>query len=153
MNHPLQGSILLVDDEASIVRSLHRALRAPLGNQVKIVTCHSGAEAIEALLALYPSVEHRHVVPISRVGHFGFFRPEDQSKRKPGTTENYGHVSALGGAPVDWQLVGYVERQEIAEDGDDESAPWREYLLRTTRGAYRWLESLIRYGLAGIYPA
>jgi DNA-binding NtrC family response regulator len=51
MTHPLQGSILLVDDEAPIVRSLHRALRAPLGNQVKIVTCHSGAEAIEALLA------------------------------------------------------------------------------------------------------
>jgi Domain of unknown function (DUF4178) len=36
---------------------------------------------------------------------------------------------ALGGAPQDWQIVGYAERQEIAEDGDDESAPWREYLL------------------------
>jgi len=51
MNLPLQGSLLLVDDEVSIVRSLHRALRAPLGNQVKIVTCNSGPDAIEALLA------------------------------------------------------------------------------------------------------
>jgi len=37
--------------------------------------------------------------PLGRTYEKGFFRPEDQSKRKPGTTENYGHVSALGGAP------------------------------------------------------
>ncbi|MGS5085675.1 response regulator [Hydrogenophaga sp. A37] len=51
MNHPLQGSILLVDDEESIVRALHRTLRGPLGNQVKIVTCNSGADAIGELMA------------------------------------------------------------------------------------------------------
>jgi alkylated DNA nucleotide flippase Atl1 len=37
--------------------------------------------------------------PLGRTYEKGFFRPEDQSKRKPGTTENYGHVSALAGAP------------------------------------------------------
>lgn len=37
--------------------------------------------------------------PLGRTYEKGFFRPEDKSKRKPGTTENYGHVSALAGAP------------------------------------------------------
>lgn len=37
--------------------------------------------------------------PLGRTYPKGFFRPEDQSKRKPGTTENYGHVSALAGGP------------------------------------------------------
>ena len=46
---------------------------------------------------------------------------------------------ALGGAPVDWQLVGYAERQEIAEDGDDESAPWREYLLYSRSVGFAFL--------------
>lgn len=37
--------------------------------------------------------------PLGRTYAKGFFRPEDQSKRKPGTTENYGHVSAIAGGP------------------------------------------------------
>jgi hypothetical protein len=37
--------------------------------------------------------------PYGRTYEKGFFRPEDQSKRKPGTTENFGHVSALAGGP------------------------------------------------------
>jgi hypothetical protein len=37
--------------------------------------------------------------PLGRTYEKGFYRPEDKSKRKPGTTENYGHVSALAGAP------------------------------------------------------
>jgi hypothetical protein len=36
--------------------------------------------------------------PLGRKYDKGFFRPEDKSKRKPGTVENYGHVSALGGS-------------------------------------------------------
>jgi hypothetical protein len=35
--------------------------------------------------------------PLGRKYDKGFFRPEDKSKRKPGTVENYGHVSALAG--------------------------------------------------------
>lgn len=35
--------------------------------------------------------------PLGRTYEKGFYRPEDKSKRKPGTTENYGHVSALAG--------------------------------------------------------
>jgi DNA-binding NtrC family response regulator len=51
MNQVLQGSLLLVDDEVPITRALHRALRAPLGNQVNIVTCNSGEDAVGELLA------------------------------------------------------------------------------------------------------
>jgi len=51
MSPALQGSILLVDDEAPIARALYRALRTPLGSQVKIVTCSSGTEAIGELMA------------------------------------------------------------------------------------------------------
>ena len=46
-------------------------------------------------MAIIPEAAH----PYGRTYPKGFFRPEDQSQRKPGTRENYGHVSALGGAP------------------------------------------------------
>ncbi|HSC66021.1 MAG TPA: DUF4178 domain-containing protein [Caldimonas sp.] len=37
---------------------------------------------------------------------------------------------ALGSAqPLSWQVVGYVERCEVAQDPDDEQTFWREYLL------------------------
>ena len=37
---------------------------------------------------------------------------------------------ALGSAtPLSWQVVGYVERCEVAHDDDDEQTFWREYLL------------------------
>jgi len=37
---------------------------------------------------------------------------------------------ALGSAePLSWQVVGYVERCEVAESEDDEQTFWREYLL------------------------
>jgi hypothetical protein len=49
----------------------------------------------EGRVAIMPEAAH----PYGRTYPNGFFRPEDQSKRKPGTRENYGHVSALGGAP------------------------------------------------------
>ncbi|HEX5739402.1 MAG TPA: response regulator, partial [Hydrogenophaga sp.] len=51
MNQVLQGNLLLVDDEAPITRALHRALRSPLGPQVKIMTCDSGKAAVSELLA------------------------------------------------------------------------------------------------------
>jgi len=51
MNPALQGSLLLVDDEAAIVRALFRTLRTPLGNGVKIVTCNSASEALAELMA------------------------------------------------------------------------------------------------------
>jgi len=49
----------------------------------------------EGRLAIIQEAAH----PYGRTYPKGFFRPEDQSKRKPGTTENFGHVSALAGGP------------------------------------------------------
>lgn len=49
----------------------------------------------EGRVGIIPEAAH----PLGRTYEKGFFRPEDQSQRKPGTRENFGHVSALGGAP------------------------------------------------------
>jgi hypothetical protein len=49
----------------------------------------------EGRVAIAPEAAH----PLGRTYEKGFFRPEDQSQRKPGTRENFGHVSELGGAP------------------------------------------------------
>lgn len=50
---------------------------------------------VDGRVAITPEAAH----PLGRTYEKGFFRPEDQSKRKPGTRENFGHVSALGGGP------------------------------------------------------
>ncbi len=49
----------------------------------------------EGRVAIAPEAAH----PLGRTYEKGFFRPEDQSERKPGTRENFGHVAELGGAP------------------------------------------------------
>jgi hypothetical protein len=49
----------------------------------------------EGRVAVAPEAAH----PLGRTYEKGFYRPEDQSQRKPGTRENFGHVSELGGAP------------------------------------------------------
>lgn len=36
---------------------------------------------------------------------------------------------AFDGAPLPWQVVGYVERREVPQDDEDEQTFWREYLL------------------------
>ena len=46
---------------------------------------------------------------------------------------------ALGGPPKPWQVVGYAERCEIAEDADDESVFWREYLLYNRTEGFAFL--------------
>ncbi|MFN7986310.1 MAG: hypothetical protein U0529_02495 [Thermoanaerobaculia bacterium] len=46
-------------------------------------------------VTIIPEAAH----PLGRTYANGFFRPEDKSQRKPGTRENYGHVSSLGGGP------------------------------------------------------
>lgn len=62
--------------------------------------------------------------PLGRTYDKGFFRPEDQSQRKPGTRENYGHPSALGGAPG--RISG-----EILYDKDSKS-----FVLNNKSGRY-----------------
>ena len=40
-----------------------------------------------------------------------------------------GTLALTGGTALPWQVVGYVERREVAESPDDEQTFWREYLL------------------------
>ncbi len=49
----------------------------------------------EGRVTIIPEAAH----PLGRTYPNGFFRPEDQSEKKPGTRENYGHVSSLAGGP------------------------------------------------------
>jgi hypothetical protein len=46
-------------------------------------------------VAFVPETMHQY----GRVYEKGFIRPEDKSKKKPGTEEHFGHVAALGGMP------------------------------------------------------
>jgi len=50
---------------------------------------------LDGCVSITPEAAH----PLGRTYEKGFYRPEDKSERKPGTRENFGHVSALGGAP------------------------------------------------------
>ncbi len=50
---------------------------------------------VQGRVSIMPEKAH----PLGRTYEKGFHRPEDNSDRKPGTTENFGHVSSLGGAP------------------------------------------------------
>lgn len=40
-----------------------------------------------------------------------------------------GALAVAGGAPLPWQIVGYQERCDLPESGEDEQTFWREYLL------------------------
>lgn len=40
-----------------------------------------------------------------------------------------GQLAVMGGTPKPWQVVGYLERCDIPESGEDEQTFWREYLL------------------------
>ena len=40
-----------------------------------------------------------------------------------------GTLALTRGTPLPWQVVGYVERCEVATSADDEQSFWREYLL------------------------
>lgn len=46
---------------------------------------------------------------------------------------------ALGGAPLPWQAVGYVERCTEPEPGEDETWFWREYLLHHPSAGFAFL--------------
>jgi hypothetical protein len=46
---------------------------------------------------------------------------------------------ALGGEALPWQVVGYQERCDIPEGGEDETSFWREYLLYNRTAGFAFL--------------
>lgn len=83
-----QHNVLLNPYLQVATRDFHGVLdaRRPIYNFV--ITPEGGVALIE---------EAPH--PYGRTYANGFFRPEDKSQRKAGTTENYGHVSGTAGGP------------------------------------------------------
>ncbi len=50
-----------------------------------------------------------------------------------------GTLAILGKGPLPWQVVGYAERCEVAQAGDDEQTFWREYLLYHRQAGFAYL--------------
>ena len=46
---------------------------------------------------------------------------------------------AFGGAPLPWQVVGFLERATVPSAGDDETYYWREYLLWNRAAGFAFL--------------
>ncbi|HEY1130492.1 MAG TPA: DUF4178 domain-containing protein [Roseateles sp.] len=50
-----------------------------------------------------------------------------------------GTLAVGGDKPETWQVVGYQERCDLPEDGDDEQSFWREYLLYNRLAGFAFL--------------
>lgn len=46
---------------------------------------------------------------------------------------------SLGGPPLPWQVVGYMERCDIPQDSEEETSYWREYLLYNREAGFAFL--------------
>jgi hypothetical protein len=98
--------------------------------------CPSCGTALDIKLSTTQSIachQCHAVVDVSKgvggdLAHFAQDNPQvdgGQPQLPLGTTATL----ALGGPPQSWQVVGYVERCELAESAEDEQVFWREYLL------------------------
>jgi hypothetical protein len=100
------------------------------------VECPSCGTALEIKLSTTQSIachQCHAVVDVSKgvggdLAHFA----QDSPQVDGGTPQlplGITATLALGGTPQSWQVVGYVERCDLAESADDEQVFWREYLL------------------------
>jgi len=110
------------------------------------VQCPSCGTALEVKLASTQSIvchQCHAVVDVSQgvggdLAHYAQDTPHidgGQPQLPLGSTATL----ALGTAAKPWQVVGYVERCEIAEGPDDESVFWREYLLYNRNEGFAFL--------------
>ena len=108
--------------------------------------CPSCGTAIELKLATTKSIvchQCRAVVDVSQgvggdLAHYAQDTPQaagGEPQLPLGATASL----ALGGPPKPWQVVGYAERCEIAEDPEDEQVFWREYLLYNRNEGFAFL--------------
>lgn len=76
--------------------------------------------------------------------------PEDEAKALGFTAQERGLPPLIplgrtgtlamdGDKPLPWQVVGYQERCDLPEDGDDEQSFWREYLLYNRLAGFAFL--------------
>jgi len=105
---------------------------------VRQVPCPSCGAALAPTLASSLSIscpQCRAVVDLSQ-GAGGDLRHYAQNNSGAGGLEpqiplgSSGHLALGAEGPLDWQVVGYLERCDLPEPGgDDEQTFWREYLL------------------------
>ncbi len=100
----------------------------------RAIECPSCGAALEVKLASTKSIvchQCSAVVDVSAgVGGDLAHYAQSNAGRMPQIPLGRSGTLALGAPPVPWQVVGYVERRDLPEPGDDEeSTAWREYLL------------------------
>lgn len=97
------------------------------------VACPSCGTALEIQLASTQSIvcpQCHAVVDVSKgvradLAHFA----QAQGSEPQIPLGSIGTLALTRGQPLPWQVVGYVERCEVAEDPEDDPSSWREYLL------------------------
>lgn len=107
------------------------------------IQCPSCGTALEVKLASTQSIvcfQCRHVVDLSQgvgaeLAHFA----QDAGDAPQIPLGSVGTLALTRGTPLPWQVVGYVERAEVAEDEEDEPGAWREYLLYNREEGFAFL--------------
>ncbi|MEO5695785.1 MAG: DUF4178 domain-containing protein [Burkholderiaceae bacterium] len=127
-------------DELSMV-GLAEASTKVLG--ARGIECPNCGAALEIRLSTTRSIvchQCRAVVDVSKgIGGelLHHAQPLGRAPRIPlGST---GMLALAGRAEMPWQVVGYAERCEIADDPDDEPGCWREYLLYHRTAGFAFL--------------
>jgi hypothetical protein len=115
---------------------------------VRQVPCPSCGAALAPTLASSLSIscpQCRAVVNLSQ-GAGGDLRHYAQNNSGAGGLEpqiplgSSGHLALGAEGPLDWQVVGYLERCDLPEPGDDEEQTyWREYLLYNQLNGFAFL--------------
>ncbi|MES2956978.1 MAG: DUF4178 domain-containing protein [Pseudomonadota bacterium] len=110
------------------------------------LACPSCGTALEIKLADTKSIvchQCRAVVDVSQglggdLAHYAQGTPQAEGA-EPLLPLGAGATLALGGPAKPWQVVGYAERCEIADDPEDERVFWREYLLYSRGEGFAFL--------------
>ncbi len=123
------------------------------------IECPSCGTALEPTLATTQSIvchQCKAVVDVSKgVGaDLAYYAQGNagQSGMQPQLPLGKQGTLAIAGSPsLRWQVVGYVERCEIAQDPDDEQSFWREYLLYHRTAGFAFLVDT-EDGWSGVRP-
>ena len=99
----------------------------------RTLQCPSCGAALEVRLETTQSIvchQCKAVVDVSQgVGGDLAHYAQDKGQEPQIPLGNVGTIALGGKTALPWQVVGYVERCEIAQSSEDEQTFWREYLL------------------------
>ena len=111
--------------------------------QSKSLPCPNCGAALEPKLGTTQSIvcgQCQSVVDVSQGAGADLAAYRQNTGGEPqiplGTT---GLLAVEGGTPKPWQVVGYLERCDLPESGEDEQTFWREYLLFSRMEGFAFL--------------